>query len=300
VFESYGQSGNRSAKALRLGLAALVFFFFGCGFAHADTLYVSNMGNNTISKIDSNGNVTVFISTGLNHPRGLALDNSGNLYVANSGTIAKFDPSGNGTVFATNVGDAGLAFGSNGNLYSAVLGSGAIIQVSPNGQPVFPFWNANSPMGLAFDKNGYLYAANYYNNTIVRISPSGQSLIFASSGLNHPFGLAFDSSGNLYVANSGNNTIEKFDSSGNASFFASARGSPSGLAFDSSGNLYATDQSGMIKIDPSGHVSDFLPNGPLYTPAFIAIQVPEPATWALVAFAFCVLLCGRRLRRRSS
>ena len=46
---------------------------------------------------------TVFASTGLNGPVGLAFDASGNLFVANSGdnTIEKFAPNGVGTVFAS-------------------------------------------------------------------------------------------------------------------------------------------------------------------------------------------------------
>ena len=49
-------------------------------------LYVSNGGNNTVSQIDSAGNVSTFASSGLSFPGGLAFDAAGNLYVANAGT----------------------------------------------------------------------------------------------------------------------------------------------------------------------------------------------------------------------
>src|ERR1017187_9240343 len=68
----------------------------------ADTIYVSNSGDNTIRKFTSGGTGSVFASAGLDAPEGLALDSAGNLYVANYGnsTIMKFTPGGVGSVFA--------------------------------------------------------------------------------------------------------------------------------------------------------------------------------------------------------
>jgi len=53
---------NHPAKAFSLGLVALGSFFFGNGFAHADTIYVANDGNNTIEKFNSSGVGAVFAS----------------------------------------------------------------------------------------------------------------------------------------------------------------------------------------------------------------------------------------------
>jgi YVTN family beta-propeller protein len=59
-------------------------------------LYVSNFGNNTVSQIDSAGNVSTFASSGLSSPAGLAFDAAGNLYVANNvaGTVSEFSATG--------------------------------------------------------------------------------------------------------------------------------------------------------------------------------------------------------------
>lgn len=64
---------------------------------------MANSGNNTIVKFDPGGHGSLFASSGLNHPRSLAFDSSGNLYAANwnDGTIEKFDSGGTGSLFAS-------------------------------------------------------------------------------------------------------------------------------------------------------------------------------------------------------
>ena len=81
-------------------------------------LYAANADGNSILKFPLTGGAgSVFSTTGLNVPIGLAFDAAGNLYVGNrgtgtNGTIEKFDPSGNASVFATGLGDVEyLAFG---------------------------------------------------------------------------------------------------------------------------------------------------------------------------------------------
>src|ERR1035438_2205841 len=93
---------SHPSKALALGLATILHFFFTNPCSHANTVYVSIPQAGTIMKFDPNGNGSVFanVSSGLNNPESLALDGSGNLYVANSGninSIIKFDPNGNGS-----------------------------------------------------------------------------------------------------------------------------------------------------------------------------------------------------------
>lgn len=115
---------------------------------------------------------------------------------------------------------------------------------------------------------------------------------------NSPSGLAFDSSGNLYVGYQDPEDIWKFDSHGNGSFFANADSNPLGLAFDSSGYLYVADENGdgiIEKYDTNGVESVFASG--LVDPVGIAIQVPEPSTWALLAMSIGTLLGGLRLRR---
>ena len=59
-------------------------------------LYVANFGNNTIEKFTPGGSGSVFASSGLSNPVGLAFDSAGILYAANFGnnTIREFSSSG--------------------------------------------------------------------------------------------------------------------------------------------------------------------------------------------------------------
>src|SRR5580765_7934664 len=111
--------------SLRIILKAIVFsLLFLSSFANsrADTLYVGN-GDNTILQFGPGGVGSVFASTGVLSPQGLAFDRAGNLYVANQSynNIARFTPAGVGSVFANSGLSApfGLAFDSSGNLYAA-------------------------------------------------------------------------------------------------------------------------------------------------------------------------------------
>ena len=77
----------RIVNISRLHVAAFVMALISLAVvtSHADILYVTTLGN-TIDKITSDGVVSVFASSGLNNPRGLAFDSAGNLYVANNGS----------------------------------------------------------------------------------------------------------------------------------------------------------------------------------------------------------------------
>ena len=156
---------------------------------------------NTIEKFTPGGVGSVFASTGVNGPVGLAFDAAGNLYVANNigNTIEKFTPGGVGSVFAS--------------------------------------MGVNHPYGLAFDLAGNLYVANNPgtgplpgdDNTIEKFTPGGVGSVFANfgPGINDgPTGLVFDSVGNLYVNINDHSLIEKFTPDGVGSDFAT---NPHGL-----------------------------------------------------------------------
>jgi sugar lactone lactonase YvrE len=275
--------------------------------ACAGTIYVSTGGLNTILEINSNGSHSTFAtaSSGLNYPVGLAFDNNGNLFVANSGggngnsTIEEFSPNGVGTTFAS----AGLsypvalAFGGAGNLFVANDGNNTIEEYSSNATGTI-FATATSgleyPAGVAFDSSGNLYVPNY-DNTILKFGTNGDVSVFATNGLDNPAGLAW-SGGSLYVANFGNNTIEKFNALGQGSIFSSTNllSLPDGLAVDSSGNLFVANHGNneVLEFDSNG-VGTVFASG-LDNAVGIAIEeIPEPSGILLVSLALPILFLSR-------
>jgi sugar lactone lactonase YvrE len=281
---------NGAYKVAYLVFAALFGSCFKPPPALADNLYVST-GN--IYEFDSSGNESLFANSGLNYPLGLALDGSGNLYVANAGnnTIEEFNSSGVGSVFATSGLDypVGLAFDSSGNLYVANAGNNTIEEFNSNGTGSV-FATASSgldlPGGLAFDSSGNLYVAN--ENTVEEFNTNGVGSVFATaaSGINNPYGLAFYD-GNLYVANGGSADILKIKPDGTSSVFTSTNlvSEPIGLTFDSSGNLYVGNNgdADILKVNSSGNVSVFASG--LGDARFLADQVPEPSSLLLLGLA---------------
>jgi tripartite motif-containing protein 71 len=176
--------------------------------AYSDGLFVDTNGsvyysswntNKVIKRSSNNGTVTITIVAGtgvsgnaattLNQPRGIFVDISFNLYVAdmNNNRIQLFRP---GQMNAT-----------------TLAGTGAPGTITLSG-----------PTGVVLDADGYLFIVNFFANNIVGSGPNGFQCIAGCSGLsgsssnelNYPFSLSFDSHGNLFVADRSNNRIQKF------------------------------------------------------------------------------------------
>jgi sugar lactone lactonase YvrE len=200
------------------------------------------------------------------YPSGIAADNAGNLYLADTDndTIRKIVSS---TVTVTTL--AGLA-GSSGS----ADGTGSDARF-------------DSPSGVAIDGVGNVYVADTLNNTLRKVTPAGVVTTLAGSPgvagstdgtgsaalFRGPQGLAIDGGGNLYVADTNNHTIRKVVPStgvvttiaGLAGISGSADGLgsgalfnfPSGIAVDGAGNLYVadTDNHTIRAVSPAGQVS---------------------------------------------
>jgi sugar lactone lactonase YvrE len=168
-----------------------------------------------------------------NHPQGLAVDASNNVYVADTGNSAVVEIPSNialgGAVPLLNypgapkfVNPVAVAVDTQGNVYVAdtKVAGAVIVELPPGGGdlvnvPGPQFQNTKSaglasPNGVAVDAAGDVYVSDSVKNVVVEIpSASGQNPPFNLNfpGLNGPAGIALDASGNVYVADSGNKQV---------------------------------------------------------------------------------------------
>ena len=264
---------------------------------NAQTIYAVDSGNNTIHRFSSTGaDLGTFISSGLNNPATIVVNQAGNFYVANEidpGTVSEYSPTG--TFLATlNVG-AGTAFGlavnSSGNLLVTSPYSNRIRLFSPTNADlgVFASTGLNIPVYLAFDSDGNIYVDNQGDGTIRKFSATGTDLgVFATTTANYVQQMVFDSSGNLLVANSATGNIVEFTPTGaSLGNFASGLNGPEGLAFLPNGNLLVSTDSNVIdQFSPTGAFLGVLASTGLNSPEGLLIvpsaAVPEPSTLALL------------------
>jgi hypothetical protein len=243
----------------------------------AGTVYVADTLNNTIRKITPLGAVTTFAGTAgsagstdavgpaarFSAPQGIAVDATGNVYVADTGnsTIRKITSGGSVSTLA---GTAG-SFGATDSVGAAA--------------------SFDTPSALAVDGSGNVFVADTANSTIRKITPGGSvstwagtAGVFGSNDANGPSasftapqGIAVDGSGNVFVADTGNSTIREIDSAQNVTTFAGTAGtfsfaegtgaaaffnSPEGVAVDGSGNVWVSDSSNeLIRMLTPGAVS---------------------------------------------
>ena len=197
-----------------------------------------------------------------NYPEGIAIDSSGNVWVANEGTnmagsITKLSSSGTviGT-FPVGTDPQGIAIDPSGNVWVVNGGNNNVTELNSSGGQVTgsPFPVGSVPHGIAIDSSGNVWVANEGTNmagSIMELSSSGTVLGTFPVG-NYPYGIAIDSLGNIWVT--GINGVTELSSSGTVLGTFLAGNSPSQtIAIDSSGNVWMTNEgSNVTELNSSG------------------------------------------------
>jgi len=240
-------------------------------------VFVADTNNSTIREISAGTVTTLAGSAGaagwmdgtgsaarFDHPQGLTVDISGNIFVADTydGTIRLISTGG----VVTTIAGAAYAAGY-------VDGTGAAAQF-------------NNPLGIVADGADNLYVADFGNDTIRKITTAAAVTTFAGTAphpgaangtqsaaqFSGPQAAATDSSGNMYIADTANNTIRKITPTGVVTTLAGTAGgtgsndgtggaaqfnSPQGLIADASANIYVADTGNntIRKITPAGAVT---------------------------------------------
>jgi sugar lactone lactonase YvrE len=232
----------------------------------AGNLFISDPFNARVRMVSSRGIITTVAGNGtrgisgdggpatsaqLYAPQGVAVDEAGNLFIADSGNgrLRKVSPSGiittvagggknvpgdGGPAISAQFDASGVAVDRAGNLFLSDLGYQSIRKVSPDGIITKVAGNGRSTFYGTFSGDG---------------GPA------VSAQLAYPTGVAVDAAGNLFIAESGR--IRKVSSSGIISTVAgngvsgfSGDGGPAtsaqlnmpeGVAVDGAGNLFIAD-----------------------------------------------------------
>lgn len=261
-----------------------------CGVAvdASGNLYIGDENNSRIRLVAAGGTISTVAGNGtagyagdgsaatsaeLNHPCGVAVDGSGNVYIADAANqvIRKRATGGTiTTVAGTSV--AGYA-GDGGAATSAQL---------------------NTPLGVALDSAGNLYIADTGNNVVRRVATNGTITTVAGNGfgglsgdggaatsaqLRGPQAVAVDGVGNLYIADTLNHVVRKVAADGTITRVAgtgtygySGDGGratqamlnyPKGLVADGAGNLYVADSfnSRIRMVTANGMITTVAGNG---------------------------------------
>jgi len=210
------------------------------------TLTVTQAGSTYVAV----GAVTTLVSSGLSGPFGVAVDGTGNVYVADYGDNAIKEWSATNNVLTTLVSSGlsmpvGVATDSAGNVYIADTGNNAIKEWTPGNNTVITLVssNLNSPQGVAVDGSGNVYIADTGNDAIKEWMPINQTVItLVSSGLGQPNGVAVDVAGNIYIGDFGNNALEEWTAAYYAlATLATGLNGADGVAVDGSENVYVAD-----------------------------------------------------------
>lgn len=211
----------------------------GIAVDSAGNLYIADTGNSRVRKVNTSGVISTVAGTGVagfggdggpalnalfSSPQGIAVDGSGNIYIADRGN-ARIRAVNGSTGVITTIAGTGVpgSSGDNGPATSAQL---------------------NIPSGLALDGSGNLYIADQLNHRIRKMALSGGNLStvagngtegFAGDGsaatsaeLSKPAGVALDGSGNIYIADTANSRVRKVEGSNISTVAGSASAGSTG------------------------------------------------------------------------
>jgi sugar lactone lactonase YvrE len=262
----------------------------GIAFDATGNLYIADLNDNIIRKVDIAGIITTVAGTGeqgfsgdggaatdaqLDSPAGVAVDNSGNLYIADTHNQCIREVVGGNitTIAGTRV--AGFS-GDGGAATSATLNQPTALAVGPDGSLYIADTDNHRIRKIVFGSTGA---------TITTVAGNGEQLFSGNglaatlAGLDSPNGVAVDAAGNIYIGDTHNQQVRIVDTTGVISTFAgngikdyagdgaaatsASLAQPRGLSVDASGNVYVADSDNnrIRLIAKSGTITTLAGNG---------------------------------------
>lgn len=264
---AYGGGGDGGPAAM-----ATLGAVYGLATDAAGNLYIADTFNDKVRKISPDGIISRFAGTGeeghggdggpagharLDKPRGLAVDESGHVYIADTDNhrIRRVDPSG---TIATVAGNGHSGYSGDGGAATAAMFDG--------------------PHDVAVDASGIIYVADSRNRVVRRIDAAGILTTVAGVGpdaqteddgadavirISFARAVATDAEGAVYIADSFGDSVLRLDDQGMLREFVGAGRRdvhrPGDVAIDASGNILVADSGNhrIIRVDPFGTVDSF-------------------------------------------
>lgn len=257
-----GAIADPNAGDIGPGLSCRIGLVTGMTIDASGNLFLADLTDARVRKIDANGNVTTVAGAGdfgtvsdgrpatgaVMLPSGVAFDTSGAMIIADSfrNLIFKVGPDGLiQTIAGINNGVGDIITGFSGD----------------NGPPTQAALNL--PGGLAIGANGAIYFADLGNSRVRKIYAGIITTVAGtdihdggpatSAFLNLPWGIAADGNGRIAVADNSNAELRAFTVGGNIGSIGQLEGSsPLGVSVDASNNFYVTDdEPAVLKIAPN-------------------------------------------------
>jgi sugar lactone lactonase YvrE len=296
----------------------------GTAVDSSGNVYISDTGNNRVRKIALNGTITTLAGSGrctskddpgstpmalpgdggpatqasLCSPTGVAVDQSGNVYIAdtNHNAVRIVSNAGIITTFA-GYGKAGSS-GDGGKATKATL---------------------NSPTGVAVDGVKNVYIADTGNNKVRKVNTSGIISTFAGTGvqgyggdggaatsaqMNQPTGLGVDPTGTVYISDTGNqrvrrvagSTISTYGGNGTKGFSGDGGAASSAMLNTPTGAVAADGSAVYFSDTGNQRVRGIFPSSPPPVLPETALAVGLPIAGVLAGGVTIAFMRRRRVR----
>ncbi len=220
-------------------------------------VFIAESGAGLVRRVDADTGIITTVAGGgdsigdggqataalLRWPTAMALDSSGNLFIADTENhrVRRVEED---TGIITTVAGGSTQVGDGGTAVTAQL---------------------NRPSGVAIDLSNGLIIADQMNDRVRRVDlDSGQITTVAGNGtagfagdggpaaeaqLNRPSSVAVDGSGNIFIADRWNNRVRRVDATTGVITTVAVASNPQGVALDRSGNLFFVDGSRVRRLD---------------------------------------------------